>query len=74
MTTAERYTTATEKRKEAYRTADRYGKTSIIYSLAGPRNISTRQAILEELTGTKPARAKAGIHAIETELNKVTEL
>ena len=36
-----------------------------IASLAGKRNVETRQKILEQITGTKPPKAQSGIHAVE---------
>lgn len=58
------------KTVEAYTVADRYQKSNIVYSMAGPRNATHRQMFLEELTGVKLPKAKCGIHRIEEELNK----
>jgi hypothetical protein len=60
-----------KKTVEAYKNADRYQRANIVYSMAGPRNITNRQMFLEELLGEKIPKAKCGIHRIEAELDKI---
>jgi hypothetical protein len=52
--------------------SDRYHRDTLIYSLAGNRNVEIRQSLMTHLNnGILVPKVKSGIHAIENRLREL---